>query len=180
MSVLDSQLVDCLARVLIAAVFILAGAVKLANPINLRRDINAYKLIPQSFATVTGYLLPPIEIILGLFLLLGILTSTSALSIAVLSLVFFLASISAIVRRLNIECGCFGLLYREKIGAPALLRELLLFGLAIFIWQFEADRIGIDSLATANFDVSFIATLVILVLVASLSAATTLWRQPST
>jgi uncharacterized membrane protein YphA (DoxX/SURF4 family) len=97
-----------LARLVLAGVFLLAGALKVVDPQGAVQAVRAYELLPPSLETVVGYGLPFLEIALGLLLAGGILTRITAAAAAALLVVFILGVASAAARGLSIDCGCFG------------------------------------------------------------------------
>nr|WP_227467640.1 MauE/DoxX family redox-associated membrane protein [Nocardioides lijunqiniae] len=89
-------------------VWIYAGAVKLPDPYASVQAVRAYELLPSSVAEAVGYLLPPLEIVVGLALVLGLLTRGAAVVSAVLFVVFIVGIASVWARGMEIDCGCFG------------------------------------------------------------------------
>jgi uncharacterized membrane protein YphA (DoxX/SURF4 family) len=96
------------ARLVLAGVFLLAGALKVVDPQGAVQAVRAYELLPPSLETLVGYGLPFLEIALGLLLAGGILTRITAAAAAALLVVFILGVASAAARGLSIDCGCFG------------------------------------------------------------------------
>jgi len=93
---------------LIAAVFIVAGVMKVLNPASFAEDIRNYRMVPWTADVVLALYLPWLEIIAGAALLWR-KTRKGALLLVLLMLVGFLvALVSAWARGLNISCGCFG------------------------------------------------------------------------
>jgi uncharacterized membrane protein YphA (DoxX/SURF4 family) len=109
-------------RIVLAAVFIYAGVAKALDPAVLADSIDGYRLLPYPAGAVLALYLPWIEIVAGA----GVLwsrTRTGALSLLFLLCLIFCAAIgSALVRGLDIGCGCFG---DGATGAAALGRSLL-------------------------------------------------------
>lgn len=102
------MLLSTLARLALAGVFVVAGAIKAADPQQAVQAVRAYQLLPARLEPLVGWGLPFLEIALGLLLLLGLSTRMAAAACAVL-LVGFLAGVaSAAARGLSIDCGCFG------------------------------------------------------------------------
>lgn len=96
-------------RLVLGGVFIFAGIAKLSYIATLIGDINQYHILPRSLATAYGYVLPPLEIALGAFLILGIFLRTSASVSGLMVLSFAIAKCYALARGLDIEmCSCFG------------------------------------------------------------------------
>ncbi|WP_106818499.1 MauE/DoxX family redox-associated membrane protein [Janibacter massiliensis] len=102
------DLVGLLARLVLGGVLIVAGALKVGNPLGSARAVQAYRLLPFEVAEVVGYALPYVEIVLGVLLVLGLFTRASALLGALLMIAFIIGIGSAWARGLSIDCGCFG------------------------------------------------------------------------
>lgn len=102
------DVVGLLARLILGAVFIGAGALKVSSPAASAMAVRAYQILPYDFAGYLGYALPVAEIVVGLLLVAGLLTRAAALFGGLLMLAFAIGIISAWARGLNIDCGCFG------------------------------------------------------------------------
>ncbi len=95
-------------RLGLAAVWLVSGGLKLADPGQAYLAVQAYEVLPADFVGVVATGLPLVEIVLGLLLALGVLTRASAV-VSVLVLVLFVAAVvQAWARGLTIDCGCFG------------------------------------------------------------------------
>lgn len=96
-------------RVVLGGVFIFAGIAKLPYIDDLIGEINQYHILPQSMATAYGYALPPLEIVLGSLLVVGLFLRISASVTGLVVVSFVIAKITALAQGLNIIiCGCFG------------------------------------------------------------------------
>jgi uncharacterized membrane protein YphA (DoxX/SURF4 family) len=100
--------VSTAARAVLGGVFLVAGALKVADPQASVAAVRAYQLVPTGLVTAVGWGLPFAEIVLGILLLAGLATRPVAAAAAVLLLVLMAAVASAAVRGLSIDCGCFG------------------------------------------------------------------------
>jgi uncharacterized membrane protein YphA (DoxX/SURF4 family) len=99
--------ISTVARLGLAAVFLIAGGLKVTDLAASGRAVNAYHLMSYDTAKVVGAVQPFLEITLGLLLLVGLAVRLSA-AIAAVVLVIFIAGIaSAWARGLQIDCGCF-------------------------------------------------------------------------
>ncbi len=96
------------ARLVLAAVWIYAGAGKIGDPAESLRSVRAYRLLPEWLAKAVAYGLPYAEVALGLLLLVGLAVRLAALVSVALLVVYLAAMVSAAARGLRIECGCFG------------------------------------------------------------------------
>ena len=123
-----------LARWILGTVFLIAGAAKIPHPAEFAQSISNYALLPSTSLLIPSLaiILPWLEAAAGLFLILGLLSSSSALILATLSAVFGLAVLTALARGLNIECGCF-VGNNEPVSWLHPLVDLALLGLAVYV-----------------------------------------------
>jgi putative oxidoreductase len=119
----------------LAGVFIYAGADKVRDPLQFADSIAAFAILPAVFINVLAFSLPLFEIACGLLLVVPQTRRIGALAVTLMSAVFFAALLSALVRGLTLDCGCFG------SGAPSRPRmwaelglDVLLFGGAMLIY----------------------------------------------
>jgi len=87
---------------------LVAGALKVGNLQKSAMAVRAYELLPTAIANFLGYVLPWLEIGLGLLLILGVAVSISGLFGAIIMFAFIIAIAQAWARGLSIDCGCFG------------------------------------------------------------------------
>ena len=99
-----------LLRIAIGSIFIVSGLGKLLSSYqNFLYVVQAYQLLPSWGEVLVAQIFPLIELITGLFVLLGLWTSWSLRGASVLFGVFVVVVGQALVRGLPIEsCGCFG------------------------------------------------------------------------
>ncbi|MGH3773396.1 MAG: MauE/DoxX family redox-associated membrane protein [Pseudonocardiaceae bacterium] len=96
------------ARLGLAAVFLVSGALKAVDPAQTRIAVSAYEVLPPSLVGPVATALPLVELALGTLLLAGAFTRWVALASAVLLLVLMTAVAQSWARGLSIDCGCFG------------------------------------------------------------------------
>ncbi|GAA0635422.1 hypothetical protein GCM10009547_44500 [Sporichthya brevicatena] len=96
------------ARLLLAGVFGVAGALKIDDPAASVRAVRAYDLLPDWLAVLVGRGLPAFELALAVALLLGVALRLTAGVAAGLLTVFLIGVSTAWARGLQIDCGCFG------------------------------------------------------------------------
>jgi uncharacterized membrane protein YphA (DoxX/SURF4 family) len=96
-------------RLVLGVIFALAGLAKLGLPFAMAESIRAYEMgLPPFLVDFMANVLPPIELGVGIWLLMGLFTRFSAGITAALMVVFTIAVTQAWVRGLDINCGCFG------------------------------------------------------------------------
>jgi uncharacterized membrane protein YphA (DoxX/SURF4 family) len=119
------DLVGTLARLALAAVWLVSGALKAIDPDQTVVAVRAYDVLSRGAVDVVAAVLPFLEIAIGLLLLLGIGTRLVAVVSALLLLVFVAGVAQAWARGLSIDCGCFGGGGAVAPGATAYLQEIL-------------------------------------------------------
>ena len=95
------------ARLILGVVFIYASVDKILHPAAFAKAIYNYQILPGALINLTGLVLPWLELVLGLFLIIGLFREGSVCMATVLMLVFLGAMIFNLARGLNIHCGCF-------------------------------------------------------------------------
>jgi uncharacterized membrane protein YphA (DoxX/SURF4 family) len=96
-------------RLGLGALFIIAGALKVGHPADLAAAITAYRLgLPPTVVAAMALALPLFEMLLGIYLITGLLLPVTS-TIALVMLALFTAIVaSAVIRGLSAPCGCFG------------------------------------------------------------------------
>jgi len=95
------------ARLILGAVFIYASIDKIAHPAAFAKVVYNYQILPDFLINLTAIVLPWLELVLGLFLIIGLLREGSVCIVTVLLMVFLGAMIFNLARGLDIHCGCF-------------------------------------------------------------------------
>jgi uncharacterized membrane protein YphA (DoxX/SURF4 family) len=94
-------------RLVLGGIFLLAGLSKLGDFNGLATSIDEYRMgIPIPVQDFMATVLPPLEIAVGIFLILGLFTRISAIVGGILMAMFLIAITQATVRGLSINCGC--------------------------------------------------------------------------
>lgn len=120
------------------AVFLWAGWVKVQDPAQFLVNIRSFRLLPDPFAAWLALALPWLEIFSGLAVVTGWLRRGGLLLLDASLVVFAIALISAWIRGLDIDCGCFGGGRGMTTITEALLRDAVLLGMGG--WLLVAQR----------------------------------------
>ena len=102
------DVVGTVARLGLAAVFLVSGVLKAVDPDAAYVAVRAYDVLPKAGVALVAGILPWLEIVLGLLLLAGLATRVVAVASAGLLVVFIAGVVQAWARGLSIDCGCFG------------------------------------------------------------------------
>lgn len=102
------RIVRLILGLLVGAVFIYAGVLKVLDPLRFAGDISNYALIPWPLGVRAAFYLPWLEIILGLALIFQRLFAGAIVLTMGLILLFIGATIWARAHGIDVACGCFG------------------------------------------------------------------------
>jgi uncharacterized membrane protein YphA (DoxX/SURF4 family) len=97
-----------LARFLLGALLIAAGALKIGHAPALAAAIAGFRLLPPDAVAPLAIVLPYLEVLLGLYLLIGLFTRIVAVLTAAQLALYAAAIASAVLRHIPADCGCFG------------------------------------------------------------------------
>ena len=140
-----------LARLGLAAVWLVSGLSKAVDPQRTKVAVRAYQIFSNSLADTVAAVLPYLEIGLGVLLVLGLATRLVAGVSAVVLLAFIAGVISAAARGLNIDCGCFGGGGEVAAGQTAyaleILRDTGFLVLAAFLLWRPLTVVSVDRMA---------------------------------
>lgn len=112
-------------RIVLFAVFLLAGATKLADPRGSRKAFRDFGL-PMALAKPMVLLLPLVELIVAAALLPVSLAWYGAWGALALLGVFLIATGVAMVRGRKPDCHCFGQLHSAPVGWQTVVRNVVL------------------------------------------------------
>jgi peroxiredoxin len=117
------------ARLLLAAIFLLAGATKLVDPAGSRKALRDFGL-PSALARPMVLLLPLIEILVAVALIPNETAWIGACGALGLLALFVIGVTVAMVRGRKPDCHCFGQLHSEPVGWQTLVRNVVLTAVA--------------------------------------------------
>jgi uncharacterized membrane protein YphA (DoxX/SURF4 family) len=102
------DVIGALVRVGLAAVWLISGGLKAADPEQTYLAVSAYDVLPASMVGPVAAALPFVELAIGALLLIGFGVRPAAVASAVLLAAFVAGVGQAWARGLSIDCGCFG------------------------------------------------------------------------
>jgi uncharacterized membrane protein YphA (DoxX/SURF4 family) len=103
-----------LVRLAFGALFIYASYYKILSPGAFAHQIYNYKILPPWAINPIALTLPWLQLFSGVALILNRGARAASFIISSMLFVFQVAMVSALVRKLNISCGCF-----KSGGSPA-------------------------------------------------------------
>jgi uncharacterized membrane protein YphA (DoxX/SURF4 family) len=137
-NVIGHPLLVTLLRVALGGVFVVASLDKIQNPEAFATAIANYRLLPYTVINGIAIVLPWLEVISGTLLVLGVWIRASTMIAWVLLLVFSVAISQALVRGLDISCGCFTTNpVAERMSLTTLFWDVIWLSWGILIWFFD-------------------------------------------
>jgi putative oxidoreductase len=132
-------------RLLVGVIFIDFALSKIMRPAVFALNVVDYNLTPAWGVNLWSLVLPWVELLGGLFLVLGIRTRAAATIIGAMNIIFIIGLVNAIFLGLPINCGCVG-----EVGEPVnwwkVLKNtgMLFMAIQIFFYDrlFVLDRGG--------------------------------------
>jgi uncharacterized membrane protein YphA (DoxX/SURF4 family) len=137
-----------LSRLILGGVLFAAGALKIGNLQKSAMAVRAYEMLPVELANFLGYVLPWIEIGIGLLLIVGASVKICGLLGAFTMLAFIIAIAQAWARGLSIDCGCFGgggtIDPEETKYLSEIIRDIGLLAMGVFLYYFPKGKLSLD------------------------------------
>jgi uncharacterized membrane protein YphA (DoxX/SURF4 family) len=119
-------------RVALGAIFVYAAWVKLREPWALfAMAIDSYQVLPAWAVEIVARALPWFELLLGVVLIAGVWRHVSTAAASLLLAVFFGMMVRAMVKGMQIDCGCFG--PGDRLSWVTLLRDGALLASSLFV-----------------------------------------------
>jgi uncharacterized membrane protein YphA (DoxX/SURF4 family) len=132
-------------RVVLGALFLYAGAIKIIDPAAFALAVYNYHILPAWLVNMTAILLPWVEVVAGVCLVFGLWIPGGALIVSALLFVFTIALGFNLSRGLDIACGCFSTAATaEKITWWYLLRDSSLLAAMLLVLFTDHGRYSLE------------------------------------
>lgn len=146
---LSNDFIILIIRVGLGILFIMISIEKIAEPAAFAKSIDNYRLIPVSITPALATVFPWLELLCGMALLFGVLMRGSSLLLAGMLAVFTIALLSALIRGLDISCGCFTQdPTAGKIGWMKVLENAGLLALSVILLVSKSKRFTFETLSS--------------------------------
>ena len=137
-------------RILLGLIFLFAGIAKISDPVRFIFRFREFDLFSEAVIPFMVLYLPWLEFILGLFLILGLLYRASAFLLACLNTMFAIAILTVVVRGMEIDCGCFGMLadilkIPDSADIKAVIRNVIFIGISVYIFIVKKTLFSLEN-----------------------------------
>jgi putative oxidoreductase len=118
-------------RLVLAGVLLAAAIPKLTDPAGFAAKLPNYRLFPDASVNIVAAVAPMWELLAAAALLSGRLYRGGVWLVTGLMATFTVLIASALLRGIDLDCGCFGAAAQaEPVGAFELVRNIVLLALA--------------------------------------------------
>jgi putative oxidoreductase len=120
-------------NLILGGTFLVSALPKLRHPKGFVLTVLEYRILPPYLSKLYGTFIPPLEFVLALFALTGMMLRFAAIIMSFLLFSFIVAISVNIKRGRDLDCNCFGTLKKRLIGKTLLIQDSMLLGGALFI-----------------------------------------------
>jgi uncharacterized membrane protein YphA (DoxX/SURF4 family) len=133
------RIVWMLCRIVFGAVFVYAGALKMADAAGFAANIFNYQILPARMVYGAAMVLPAVEVVCGLALMANCLARGASVILNALMVAFMGAMGWAVARGLDVDCGCFGG-GAQSVGKETLIRDAVILAVGLVaLWGAFAE-----------------------------------------
>ncbi|HPJ93614.1 MAG TPA: MauE/DoxX family redox-associated membrane protein [Deltaproteobacteria bacterium] len=134
-------------RMILGIIFLYAGLIKVLDPQGFALVVYNYHILPGFLINLAALILPLIEVIVGAALILGVLVPGASLIVSSLLIVFLCAIAAALIRGLDVSCGCFNTSQEaDPLTWMYLVRDTVLLAMACFVFTYDQGHYGVVNL----------------------------------
>ena len=130
------SVIALLCRVILGVILIYASIDKIAHPAEFAKSIGNYNVLPFGLENLLGIVLPILELLVGTCLVLGIMLDGLAIIAAGMMTVFILPLSQAMIRGIDINCGCFKVSVEnsgQQVGIRRIIEDFLYLGMSLMV-----------------------------------------------
>lgn len=142
---LSNDYLALLTRTFVGLLFLAVSLEKIVEPAAFAQSIANYKIISPPLTIILATILPWLELLCGFCILFGVFVRGSSLLLSAMLIAFTAGIISALLRGLDIACGCFtqdptvG-----KIGWMKVVQNVTLLALTVFMYYSSSVRFSME------------------------------------
>jgi len=130
------SVIALLCRVILGVILVYASIDKIVHPAEFAKAIGNYNVLPFGLENLLGIVLPILELLVGICLVFGIMLDGSAIITAGMMTVFIIALSQAMIRGIDINCGCFKVTVENgghQVGIRRIIEDFLFLGMSLVV-----------------------------------------------
>ncbi|MFB5266028.1 MauE/DoxX family redox-associated membrane protein [Paenibacillus enshidis] len=158
-------------QIALGLMLLLSAILKLLSIGSLLDIMNLLKLTPNNLNKLIAVLLIGVEFATGSLILFGYLARMAAIVVSVLFIGFIGLHRYALVRKIDMTCGCHGRWMSTKLGKAGIVQNIiyLIYALPVMIWSIQPSLSLLITISFQQF-VTLILLPALLLLVLSMCA----------
>lgn len=121
-------------RFLLGGVLLFAALSKMQHPFRFLSDLYDYELVGRTAGLVLAVTLPAFELLAAILLIFGLFLRVAFAAASLLGVLFTISTASAVLRSLDIACGCFSGAEIGRVGYDTVIRSTAMLCLAVSAW----------------------------------------------
>ncbi len=125
---------ELIVRFLVGGTFVYASFDKILHPEAFAQNIYHYRLLTEGLLHPFALVVPWLELVVGLAMILGFYRRGAAMLTSLMLVMFMVAITAALMRDLDISCGCFNTEGGHAVGLDLLFRDVALLVGAVVLW----------------------------------------------
>jgi len=133
------------ARLILGVIFIYASYDKILHPKAFAEVIYNYQILPDGLINVTAIFLPWLEILMGVFLIVGFWMPGTVIWCNALLVVYIGALWFNLARGIDVNCGCFSTSKGSSISIETILWDAAFLALSVYLLFFVFNKRTSDS-----------------------------------
>ena len=123
-------------RIILGVIFIYASYDKILHPKAFAEVVYNYQILPDGLINVTAIFLPWLEILMGVFLIVGFWMPGAVIWCNILLVVYIGALCFNLARGLDVNCGCFSTTRGSSISIETILWDVAFLVLSVYLFFF--------------------------------------------
>jgi uncharacterized membrane protein YphA (DoxX/SURF4 family) len=128
-----------LVRIALGVTFAYAAATKLPNMQQFAEETANYRILPAALVPLFSVMVAGVEIFSGAMLVVGAMVRAAASIVGALLVVFIIALSAALMRGIDLRCGCFG--GAELASWGTVWRDVVMLAAALLVLKFGGGRL---------------------------------------
>ena len=122
------------ARLVLGVIFIYASYDKILHPKAFAEVVYNYQILPDGLINVTAIFLPWLEMLMGVFLIVGFWMSGTIIWCNILLVVYIGALWFNLARGIDVNCGCFSTSKGSSISIETFLWDAAFLVLSVYLF----------------------------------------------
>ena len=131
-------------RLVLGGIFLAAGGLKIGHADLFASEIAGFQLLWHPLVAPLALLLPFLEVLIGLYLVLGLFTRFASWFAALEMMLFAGAIASAVLRGISTSCGCFGPEDHAVTSWPEVGRDLGFAAIGVIVAVLAPGALALD------------------------------------